>query len=126
MKLLDFGLARLVDDRPVSETSDTPIRHQDITEDRAIVGTLRYMAPEQIEGGSVGVQADVFAFGVLLYEMATGISPFDAPGQRGLMSAIMSVAPRPPSQLRPELPVALDHVVLTCLRMLPGAKTIGP
>ena len=88
----------------------------------SVVGTVPYMAPEQIEGREADSRTDLFAFGTLLHEMLTGARAFDAPTVASLMSAILRDDPPPPSRLVPGLPPALDHVVRRCLAKDPDER----
>ena len=100
VKLLDFGLAKLLADTTVSYSSDAPTqaRQKDLTAEQAVVGTLQYMAPEQLEGKAADARTDIFAFGVMLYEMITGRKAFEGKSQASLITAIMSA--EPPSTTR--------------------------
>ena len=91
VKLLDFGLAKLT--RPADAIEDAKTVHSDLTGPGVILGTVRYMAPEQIEGRAVDARTDIFAFGVVLYEMLTGRKAFDGKTQASLIAAIMNVDP---------------------------------
>lgn len=108
--ILDFGLARTLDERSRARTSN-----------QAFVGTLTYMAPEQVEGTNLSRATDIYAFGVVWFEMLTGKLPFRGTPQ---MSALerLSKAPAVPSQVDPSVPRALDAVVLRCLRRLPSQR----
>ena len=72
IKLLDFGLAKVLTKEADPESSDAPTRQKDLTKEHALIGTLQYMAPEQLEGKTADARTDIFAFGALLYEMLTG------------------------------------------------------
>src|SRR5450432_1153091 len=115
VKLLDFGLAKAMAPaaRPGSLTS-LPTQ-QGLTQEGTILGTFQYMAPEQLEGKEADGRTDIFAFGAVLYEMATGKKAFAAPSQASLITAIMSADPPSISSLQPMTPAALDRVVRTCL-----------
>jgi serine/threonine-protein kinase len=113
VKLLDFGLAKLVKNPAVSGESDA------LTQERTLVGTLRYMAPEQLEGKSVDARADLWAFGMLLYEMLTGKSAFGGGSPASLMSAILKDEPVPLSTIQPLTPRPLERLVQKCLRKDP-------
>jgi len=115
IKILDFGLAKLFDTEPTSELSDAPTRQKDLTREQAIVGTLPYMAPEQLEGKSVDARGDIWALGAILYEMLTGVRPFRGETQASLISSIMNATPTPVSSTNRRTPPALDYVVSTCL-----------
>ncbi|MGZ8830048.1 MAG: protein kinase domain-containing protein, partial [Thermoanaerobaculia bacterium] len=110
-KLLDFGLARSSDNAPVTESRGTDV----MTEQGQVMGTLQYMAPEQLEGKQADGRADIFAFGAVVYEMLTGKRAFDRETRGGVMTAILSGDVRAPSAERTEVPAALDQIVLLCL-----------
>ena len=116
VKLLDFGLATQRDTAtgPASQiqTVDRPER---ITAQGAIIGTLQYMAPEQLEGGEADNRTDIFAFGALLYEMVTGARAFQSASQAGLIGAILRDDPRPISELTPDTPPLLARTISRCL-----------
>jgi serine/threonine-protein kinase len=115
-KLLDFGLARGVQPAATfSSVSIAPTRQQDLTAQGSIVGTLQYMAPEQIEGQEADARTDIFAFGVLLYEMLTGKKAFEAKSQASLIGAILKDQPPPVSLVQPLSPQSLDRVLRRCL-----------
>ncbi len=113
LKILDFGLAKLVRSDVASATATT----ESFTETQAAAGTLPYMAPEQLRGEQVDARSDLWALGVVLYEMAAGVRPFQ--GQTGyeLSSAILREAP-PPVQV----PTALRAVIERCLEKEPGER----
>ena len=115
IKLLDFGLAKAVAPfpGPAAETA-LPTRTQ-ITREETILGTLQYMAPEQLEGREADGRSDLFAFGAVLYEMATGRKAFTGGSKASLISAIMTATPAPVSILLPASPPALDRVIGACL-----------
>jgi serine/threonine protein kinase len=114
-KLLDFGLAKQHQTVAVAGFSQLPTIDKELTAEGTILGTLQYMAPEQLEGKDVDPRTDVFAFGALVYEMATGRKAFSGGSQASLISAIMSSEPPPISTLQPVVPDALDRVVRRCL-----------
>src|SRR5215469_958505 len=115
-KLLDFGLAkwqqRANSGVPLSEL---PTEKSDVTATGTILGTLQYMAPEQVEGKEADARTDIFAFGVVVYEMATGKKAFDGKSQASLIAKILETDPVPMSALQPMTPLALDHLVKRCL-----------
>jgi hypothetical protein len=81
----------------------------------AILGTLQYMSPEQLEGRDTDARTDIFAFGAVVHEMLTGKKAFEATSQAGLISAIMSSKPPPVSSIQTMATAALDHLVARCL-----------
>jgi len=123
-KLLDFGLAKLKQDvAPAgAQLSQLPTMNDPLTAQGAIVGTLQYMAPEQLEGKEVDARTDIFAFGAVVYEMATGKRAFEGKTQASVIGAIMSCDPVPMSSLQPMTPPALDRVVKTCLAKEPDQR----
>ncbi len=110
VKVLDFGIAR-------SPGGAGPPRAR-LTEAGTIIGTPGYMSPEQIEAQEVDSRSDVFSFGVLLYELATGVHPFEGRTAASTIGRILALDPRPPSQLRP-LPAEFDRIVRKCLQKQP-------
>ena len=115
-KLLDFGLAKLRQNvAPATPSSQLDTVQGPVTAQGTILGTLQYMAPEQVEWGDVDARTDIFAFGAAGYEMATGKRAFDGKSQASLIAAILEREPPPMSTLQPMTPPALDRVVKTCL-----------
>jgi Tol biopolymer transport system component/predicted Ser/Thr protein kinase len=117
-KLLDFGLAKLKQGVAPANVQLSQIATADdpLTAKGTIVGTLQYMAPEQLEGKEVDARTDIFAFGAVLYEMATGKRAFEGKSQASLIAAILEREPPAMSLLQPMTPPALDRVVKKCLR----------
>jgi eukaryotic-like serine/threonine-protein kinase len=118
VKLLDFGLAKAIAPAspPAALTSlPTAVGGPNLTQEGTIVGTFQYMAPEQLEGKETDAQTDIFAFGAVLYEMATGKKAFSGTTQASLISAILRDDPQPISQVQPMTPPALDRVAKVCL-----------
>jgi eukaryotic-like serine/threonine-protein kinase len=126
-KLLDFGLARLrrggdgfhAGDRS-GESSQA--KEQPLTAEATVIGTLPYMAPEQVEGKPVDARSDVFSAGVVLYEMVAGRRPFRADSAAGLVADILHSEPEPLSRARPDVPPALENVVRHCLAKDPDDR----
>ncbi len=114
-KLLDFGLAKPSSAMAPAALADAPTLTKSLTEEGTIVGTFRYMAPEQLEGRDADTRTDIFALGALLYEMCTGHPAFNGSSRASLIAAIMSAEPKPISSLQPVSPPALERVVQTCL-----------
>jgi Tol biopolymer transport system component len=120
VKLLDFGLAKF---RVSEEVSVDSVTHaQSLSGRGMILGTLPYMAPEQLEGKDVDVRTDIFAFGAVVYEMITGRRAFAATSQASLISSIMSADPPPASALQPVTSPALERVVRKCLEKDPERR----
>jgi Tol biopolymer transport system component len=118
VKLLDFGLAKAMTPETLPSnltSSPTVAGRADLTQDGTILGTLPYMAPEQLEGKETDGRTDIFAFGATLYEMATGRRAFSGSNQASLASAILRDEPAPISSIQPMTPNALDRVVRKCL-----------
>src|ERR1700730_10699010 len=123
-KLLDFGLAKLKPQPALSEVtlSALPTLKGSITGEGSIIGTLQYMAPEQLEGGEVDARTDIFAFGAVVFEMATGKKAFEGKSQASLIAKILETDPPPMSSLQPVTPPALDRVVKKCLAKEPEKR----
>ena len=119
-KLLDFGLAKLKRG-PLGESA-LPTQLASVTAEGTILGTLQYMAPEQLEGREADARSDIFAFGAMLYEMVTGRKAFEGTSQASLISAILRDQPQPMSALQPVTPAALDRIVRTCLAKDPDER----
>ncbi len=124
-KLLDFGLAKAVDSTPASSQTlslSSPAVSQPVTAAGTVVGTFQYMSPEQIEGKEADARSDIFAFGALLYEMATGRRAFEGNTQASVVAAILASEPKPISSMQPMSPPALDRVVKICLAKDPDER----
>jgi len=108
-KIMDFGIAR--------------VRASDVkTQTGTILGSPRYMSPEQVTGQPVDRRCDIFSLGVVLHELAAGEPPFSAPTVTQLMHQIASAAPRPPSAANPAVPAMLDLIVARTLEKQPDAR----
>jgi eukaryotic-like serine/threonine-protein kinase len=112
-KLLDFGLAKMQagDSGIVSSVTSLPTVRHSLTGEGAILGTFQYMAPEQLEGREADARSDIFAFGAVVYEMATGKKAFTGKSQASLIGAILHTEPAAISTTQPMTPPALDRVV---------------
>jgi serine/threonine protein kinase len=109
-KLLDFGLAKLQEARTSSAGhSQLETRNDPLTAEGVVLGTVQYMAPEQLEGKETDSRTDIFALGTVLYKMATGKKAFTGKSQASLISAILKDEPAPISQIQPMTPPLLDH-----------------
>ena len=124
-KLLDFGLAKLAQDgTAVTPESQLPTIKDAVTAQGTILGTLQYMAPEQVEGKTdqIDARTDIFAFGVVVYEMATGKKAFEGKTSASLIAKILETEPPPISSLQPMTPPALDRAVKKCLAKEPEKR----
>jgi len=120
VKLLDFGLAKFQAagrdvSSGVSRLATEMQASQPLTERGTVLGTFQYMAPEQLEGKDADARSDIFSFGALLYEMATGKKAFSGTSQASLIGAILRDDPPAISEISPMSPPALNRVVKTCL-----------
>jgi eukaryotic-like serine/threonine-protein kinase len=120
-KLLDFGLAK-PSPALTSGTADTQTFSKSLTEEGVILGTFQYMAPEQLEGKDTDSRTDIFALGVLLYEMDTGRNAFSGASRASIIAAIMNSDPAPMSALQPLSPPALERLVQNCLAKDPDKR----
>ncbi len=119
-KLLDFGLAKW--QAPKDGSVDSVLPTRDLTAQGAIVGTLQYMAPEQLEGKEADWRADLWAFGLVLYEMVTGKKAFEGKSQASLIAAILEHEPAPIVSVQPLSPALLNRVVQRCLIKDPAER----
>ena len=122
VKVLDFGLAKLVVGEPDSDLTQAATVASPISSVGAVVGTVPYMAPEQILGGTVDARTDLFALGVVLYELLSGKRPFGGETPVDVSHAILREAPKPLLALRPDLPPDFDRVVARCLEKSPRER----
>ena len=102
VKVTDFGIARAETSEPLTKTG-------------AVLGTATYFSPEQAQGFELDGRSDVYALGVVLYEMLTGVAPFTASSPVSVAYKHVRETPAPPSSLVPDLPDAMDHIVLTAM-----------
>jgi len=124
-KLLDFGLAKWTsqdDENLLFANAEVTTRRQPLTSAGMLLGTVPYMAPEQLEAKSIDARTDIFSFGAILYEMATGARAFTATSNAALIAMLIHDDPPPPSTLAPQLPARFDAIVQTCLRKDPNDR----
>jgi TolB-like protein len=119
VKIVDFGLAKSMREDPAA-SEDSPTEGLTLT--GMTVGTVHYMSPEQALGREVDPRSDIFSFGVVLYETATGKQPFGGRTNVETFDQILHADPPPPSTLNPELPFELDRIVLKALRKDPEER----
>lgn len=118
VKVLDFGLAKMGPQAGVEGATMTI----PLTGEGSILGTLQYMAPEQLEGKEADARSDIFAFGLILYELITGQRPFTGRSQASLIASILKEQPPPMQNLQPLTPAVLERVVQTCLEKDPEKR----
>jgi serine/threonine-protein kinase len=109
VKLMDFGIARSGDDRTLTQAGTT-------------MGSLSYMSPEQVKGEATDARSDLYSVGVSLYEMVTGQRPFQSGSDYSIMAAHVKETPRPPLELQPALPAALNEIILMAIAKDPGER----
>jgi eukaryotic-like serine/threonine-protein kinase len=110
VKLMDFGIAR---------TEDEPNK---LTAPGSTLGSMNYMSPEQIKGEATDERSDLYSLGISLYEMVTGAKPFDGDSNFSIMAAHINQAPKPPMELFPELPNAVNDLILTSIAKAPEQR----
>jgi eukaryotic-like serine/threonine-protein kinase len=132
-KLMDFGLAKATAAGPGSTSSNAPLLSaaptmsgaspmSPLTSVGAIVGTIQYMSPEQIEGKEADARSDLFALGAVLYETISGRRPFEGKSQISVASAILDKDPERISVTMPQIPPAFEHVITACLAKNPDDR----
>ena len=119
-KLLDFGLAKVV--KPAHELNTEVTMDLTLTTFGCTVGTMAYMSPEQARGKELDARTDIFSFGAVLYEMATGVQPFRGDSAVDIIEATLNRAPEAPERLNPVLPVEFEHIVNKALEKDPNLR----
>ena len=126
VKVLDFGLAKLVAQEEASDDQETTMTRDAephaLSRPGAIAGTPGYMSPEQATGGKVDARSDVFAFGSMLYEMVTGRRAFVGNSAAETLTAVVRAQPKAPSEVVPGVPRDLEKLILRCLRKEPDRR----
>jgi eukaryotic-like serine/threonine-protein kinase len=125
-KVLDFGLAKQLATRPVGETvtvgGETIESDPNLTSPGTSLGTVSYMSPEQVRGEDLDARSDLFSFGLVLYEMATGRQAFTGNTSGVIFAAILEREPVPASRLNPELPAKLEEIIEKALEKDPNLR----
>lgn len=121
VKILDFGLAKLIERDAVTEDAATRTLKLR-TDEGTVMGTAAYMSPEQAEGKLIDARSDIFSFGAVLYEMATGRRAFVGDSQAATMAAVLNKEPKPAREAAPDVPGELERVINRCLRKDPEKR----
>ena len=116
VKVLDFGLAKLVERSEAAQPSET------LTADGRILGTLSYMSPEQAEGRPIDTRSDIFSFGAVLYEMLTGKRAFPGDTPTAALAAVLLREPKPMRKILPAIPMEVASIVTRCLQKEPDRR----
>jgi len=117
-KLVDFGLAKTLTPKvlaAVPSDDGSTVTQDPLSSSSSVSGTLGYMSPEQAIGKDIDARTDLFSFGAVLYEMATGIVPFQGTTTAAIFDSILNKQPPPPLQLNPSIPVELGHIIQKAL-----------
>ena len=134
IKLLDFGLAKAAGAGVAAAAGGSPSQSvfsaamtrsspaSPLTSAGSIVGTVQYMAPEQIEGKEADARSDIFSFGLVLYEMLAGARAFEGKTQASVVAAILALEPKPLRSLNPDVPSAVERMVQRCLEKDPAER----
>jgi len=123
-KVLDFGLAKLMQEQPVADSAMSTVQASEeiLTSPGTAVGTVVYMSPEQVRGEDLDVRTDLFSFGVVLYQMATGSLPFKGSTPGVVFNEILTKVPTSPVRFNPELPDELERIIYKALEKDPQVR----
>lgn len=121
VKILDFGLAKLISPELIGEEASTRTL-KPVSQPGVIVGTPTYMSPEQAEGRKVDARSDIFSFGTILYEMATGQAPFRHDSIVSTLGAILYKDPKPPREFSKDISADMENIIMRCLSKHPDRR----
>ena len=122
-KILDFGLAKPLDIVVDQKDADlTRTSSNELTQEGKILGTVSYMSPEQARGGQVDTRSDIFSYGILIYRMFSGVSPFEGPDKVSVMAKILESRQEPLRQKNESIPAELERIIDKCLQKDPNDR----
>jgi len=122
VKVLDFGLAKLTEQKPAAVDSQAPTIAKTHTDPGTVLGTVGYMSPEQVRGQEADHRADIFSFGVILYEMLSGRRAFGGDSAVEVMNAVLNEEPPEICETNAKISSALEKIVRRCLEKKPGRR----